>query len=253
MRISYSQYNMYLTCGIKYAKKYIENIPYLSAPVLVGGKAVHKGIEINYAQKIVSKTDLPVSDLKDAVADEIERGFSEELYLTSDEKTVGKEKLRGQWKDLAVSGVEVYHRDISPHVIPIGVEKEFRLQWGDHILHGYMDVVDEKRLVRDAKTSKKSPVGTVAEKSQQLTMYTIAHKALYGTLPEKLTLDYVILANGRSRTVVYETKRAEEDMRKFLMRLKRVISGIQAGVFLPPGEAWACDYCQYSDDCAERL
>mgnify|MGYP001443514205 FL=1 len=114
MRISYSQYNMYLTCGIKYYRKYIQEIPLLSSPVLVGGKAVHKGIEVNFTQKISSKVDLPVSDLKDCVADEVEKGFQEELFFSDDEKTVGKEMLRGQWKDLAVSGVEVYHKEV-PH------------------------------------------------------------------------------------------------------------------------------------------
>ncbi len=186
MRISYSQYNMYLTCGIKYHRKYIEGIPLLSSPVLVGGKAVHKGIEINYLQKISSKVDLPVSDLKDCVADEIEKGFQEELFFSEDEKTLGRGKLRGHWKDLAVSGVEVYHKDICPGVQPVGVEQEFKLRWGNHILHGFMDVVDEKALVRDTKTTRKSPAENIAHNSQQLTLYAIAYKTLYGRLPEKL-------------------------------------------------------------------
>ncbi len=253
MRISYSQYNMYLTCGIKYHRKYIEEIPLLSSPVLVGGKAVHKGIEVNYLQKVASKVDLPVSDLKDCVADEIEKGFQEDLFFSDDEKTVGKEKLRGQWKDLAVSGVEVYHKEVAPQVTPVGVEQEFKLQWGDHVLHGFMDVVDEKALIRDTKTTRKTPVATIAQQSQQLTLYAIAYKALHGRLPERLTLDYVVMNNGKSKTAVYETTRTQADMQKFLMRLQRVINGIQAGVFLPPSEAWACAYCQYAPDCPEKL
>lgn len=252
MRISYSQYNMYLTCGIKYHRKYIEGIPLLSSPVLVGGKAVHKGIEINYLQKISSKVDLPVSDLKDCVADEIEKGFQEELFFSEDEKTLGREKLRGHWKDLAVSGVEVYHKDICPGVQPVGVEQEFKLRWGNHILHGFMDVVDEKALVRDTKTTRKSPAENIAHNSQQLTLYAIAYKTLYGRLPEKLSLDYVVM-NGKTKTVICETTRTQEDLKKFLMRLQRVINGIQAGVFLPPSEAWACAYCQYAPECKERL
>jgi len=253
MRISYSQMNTYLSCGIRYEKRYIERIPQLSTPTLTAGKAVHTGIELNYKQKIETRIDLPVSDLKDCVSDAIERGFQEELFLMDDEKTVGKDKLKALWKDLSIKGVEVYHKEISPQVIPVGSEYEFLVPlWDDHELYGFIDVIDEKRIIRDTKTAKKAPAETVASTSQQLTAYAIAYESLFGKLPEKLSLDYIVL-NSKPKKMIFETSRTPQDVTLFLQRLRRVINGIQKGVFLPPTEAWVCLYCQYREICTEKI
>jgi len=252
MRISYSQFNTYLSCGIKYQKRYLEQIPQLSTPVLVTGKAIHKALELNYRQKMETKKDLPVDDLKDCTADEIERGFQEELFLTDEEKSVGKQKLKAGHKDLAIKGAEVYHTNISPIVIPMGVEHEFILPlWDGHELYGFMDVIDEKNIIRDTKTTKRAPAETIIRTSQQLTIYAVAHGHLFGRLPQVI-LDYIIL-NGNTRVVSYTDTRGTQDIRVFFRRLERVIKGIQKGVFLPPSEAWQCQYCQYRNECEEKL
>jgi len=253
MRFSYSRVSTYLSCGIRYLKKYVEEIPQLSTPVLITGKAVHAGIEMNYKQKVNSKVDLPVADLKDCVADEIERSFQEELFLTDEEKSVGKQKLRGQCKDLGVKGIEVYHSEVSPIVMPVASEHEFLIPlWDGHQLYGFIDVLDESGIIRDTKTAKKAPVQTIAQTSQQLTAYTMAYRQLFQRMPEKVTLDYVLLSNN-PRVAFYESSRGMEDIRIFLKRLKRVIDGIEKEVFLPPTEPWQCLYCQYRQNCEEKL
>ncbi len=254
MKLSYSRMNTYLTCGIKYEKKYIEKLPSPSTPVLVTGTAVHAGIEVNYKQKINTRKDLPVSDLQDAAADAVEAKFQDELFLTEEEKTVGKEKLRGITKDLAVRGVKAYHENISPHVMPLAAEHEFLIPlWDNHELYGFIDVADERAIIRDTKTSKKSPVSSVAETSGQLTTYALAYESQYGEMPKKLCLDYVVLNNSRPQVKVLETSRSEQHVQAFFKRVARVIRGIEAGVFLPPTETWTCLYCQYRDLCEEKL
>ena len=239
MRISYSQMSTYLNCGIKYEKRYIERIPQLSTPTLVAGRAIHSGIELNYRQKINTRKDLPVSDLKDCVADAIERGFQEELFLMEDEKAVTMNSLKADWKDLSVKGIEAYHREISPQVFPVEAEHNFLVPLQDnHQLYGFIDIVDERKIIRDTKTSKKMPFQktadrNVADESQQLTAYALAYKTLYGELPEKLTLDYIIL-NGEVKTIIYETARKAEDIEVFMKRLRRVVNGIQRRVFCRP-------------------
>jgi len=250
--------NMYLSCGIKYEKRYIERIPLLSTPTFVAGKAIHSGIELNYRQKMNTREDLPVSDLKDCVADAIEKGFEEDLFLMEDEKAVGMDKLKADWKDLSIKGIEAYHKEISPQVFPVEAEHNFLVPlWDNHELYGYIDIVDERKIIRDTKTSKKAPLQkdppqNIANTSQQLTAYALSYKTLYGELPEKLTLDYIIL-NGEVKNIIYETVRKPEDIEVFLKRLRRVINGIQRRVFLPPTETWVCLYCQYRDACIEKI
>lgn len=253
MRMSYSQMNTYLTCGIKYEKRYIEKIPQLSTPALVAGKAFHAGIELNYKQKINTRRDLPVSDLKDCVSDTIEESFQEDLFLMENEKTVGKNKLKADWKDSSVRGIEEYHGEISPQVTPVGSECEFLVPlWDGHTLYGFIDVIDEKKIIRDAKTSRKTPARTIADTSSQLTAYAIAYAALYGELPQELVLDYIIL-KPEPTSKVFRTTRGPGDTRVFFKRLERVINGILREVFLPPTETWVCLYCQYRDLCPEKI
>jgi hypothetical protein len=50
----------------------------------------------------------------------------------------------------------------------------------------------ERLVIRDSKTSKKSPNKDAAENSDQLGVYALASQILDGRLPDEMTLDYLV-------------------------------------------------------------
>lgn len=120
---------------------------------------------------------------------------------------------------------------------------------------GEQDIVEAGNgtlVIRDVKTSKKSPSEDVAEKSNQLTAYAIASQVLDGKLPNALKLDYLIDLKRGTKTMTVETKRDDLQAMSYLNRIVNGIAAIRSGVFVPaPDQAWWCDnrYCGYFQIC----
>jgi len=119
------------------------------------------------------------------------------------------------------------------------------------------DVMDETYgvktfVVRDTKTSGKSPAENTAHESHQLSAYALAAQVLDGRLPDALKLDYLIDLKRGTKTMTLETHRDERDTAAFMDRLVRGIVSIRSGVFMPaPDVAWYCSqkWCAYWDRC----
>lgn len=107
-------------------------------------------------------------------------------------------------------------------------------------------------IIRDTKTSKKSPSKTVADESTQLSAYALASKVLDGKLPDAVVLDYLIDLKRETKVDSISSRRDEEQVNAYLNRLVNSIVSIQSGVFVPaPDTAWWCDqrYCGYHSIC----
>lgn len=120
---------------------------------------------------------------------------------------------------------------------------------------GEQDIVESTEnslVIRDVKTSKKSPSEDVADKSNQLTAYAIASQVLDGKLPDSLKLDYLIDLKRGTKTMTVTTKRDEQQAMSYLNRIVNGIAAIRSGIFVPaPDVAWYCDqrYCGYYQIC----
>jgi hypothetical protein len=121
----------------------------------------------------------------------------------------------------------------------------------------------EFQIVRDTKTSAKSPVKSlmdgspkpgIADDSEQLTGYALALKVLNGKLPDWMVLDYLV-QTPKARDLKYVptlTKRTEEDMNVFLNRFANAVQAIRTGMFVPANPTWwGCSemYCGYWQQC----
>lgn len=107
-------------------------------------------------------------------------------------------------------------------------------------------------IIRDTKTSKKSPAKGVADESTQLSAYALASKVLDGKLPDAVVLDYLIDLKRETKVDSLSSKRDEEQVNAYLNRLVASVVAIQSGVFVPaPDTAWWCDarYCGYHSIC----
>lgn len=61
--ISASQISIFLDCPLKYKKIYSEDVVKMPPNLyILFGSAIHHALEINYKQKITSRTDIPVLD-----------------------------------------------------------------------------------------------------------------------------------------------------------------------------------------------
>lgn len=81
--LSASQLSRFTRCSEMWRRQYIEGdiVPVGAAAHI--GQAVHKAAEINFRQKIQSRTDLPADVLQDAAVQEFIRSVRDEgIYFT---------------------------------------------------------------------------------------------------------------------------------------------------------------------------
>jgi hypothetical protein len=121
---------------------------------------------------------------------------------------------------------------------------------------GEQDIVEligtEHLVIRDTKTSKKSPTATVVHESSQLTAYALASKVLDKQLPAEVKLDFLVDLKGGVKPMTVASTRNLDDIDNYLSRLAHSIATIRSGMFVPaPDNAWWCDrrYCGFWGTC----
>jgi hypothetical protein len=120
---------------------------------------------------------------------------------------------------------------------------------------GEQDIVEsvgERLVIRDTKSSKKTPSADIAHESSQLTAYSLASKVLDGKLPDAVKLDYTIDLKRGVNTTTLESVRNLDDIDNYLSRLANGIATIRSGMFVPaPDVAWYCaeKYCSFWNTC----
>lgn len=112
----------------------------------------------------------------------------------------------------------------------------------------------DRLVIRDSKTSKKSPNKDAAENSDQLGVYALASKILDGRLPDEMALDYLVQTPKTQKRYVktISIEPLEENVQVTLARLSAVIFALHSGVFMPAkSDDWHCSkkFCPYWDIC----
>jgi hypothetical protein len=261
--LSISAVKMFMRCGEQYRlKKELGPMP--PGIALIRGRGVDAAANLNMFQKAKTRTDLPVDELEAAAADEVETSFHGPLALTPQERLDGIAIIKGKVKDGTVSIVRTYAADLAPKIQPGLLESgepavQARItanlpQVGLDLV-GVLDLEDEAEVVRDLKTSGKSPVKDAAEKSAQLTMYSLLRRALRtAATHSRLALDTVVLTeSGKCYAApTQETDRGPEEQFAMVERLATVKGAIEKEIFIPTDpENWACSdrFCGYYHVC----
>ena len=262
MYLSFQKINTYSMCGIKYYLRYVKGIVPPISSYIAMGKALHKATQIYLQEKREKEENPDIDLLLSTYSDELKLVFNqEEIYLDEEESTKGREKLIGELEDLGIKSLKVYHRERISGVNPAFIEERFEINLSEIaesfdseigrneniIVVGQIDLIDMTGKIIDLKTKRGgSPPRNEVEKSQQLTIYAAGYKTLFGELPPSVELDYIIISDKSPRVVNFQAKRSEEDIRRLLKRILRVVDGIRKGVFIPPEHtSWACSYCMY--------
>jgi putative RecB family exonuclease len=241
--LSSSQVNMYLRCPAQYYFRYCRGLKLPPTAPLTRGKCVHSGAEYNYKHKLQTRQDRPVQEVLEYVDAEFEEAR---------EATDWQDKDPGQVKDETIALAETYHTQVATKIQPYFVEKGFTFEVpGLGIPYQvYLDLVDEDLVIRDTKTSGRTPAKTAIAQSLQLTSYHLCFQMLTGFPPAGVALDYVV-ANKTPKIVTLTGKKTEADVERFLGTVERVADAITKDVYFPNENNFMCspDRCGYWDVC----
>lgn len=257
--LSASSIGTYSRCGEAWRRRYVEGDIVAPTAALAQGKAFHHAAAINMKQKIDTKTDMTVDDAQDVATDNA-RLELEDSDVTERDKSLVVDKVAL----MAAGHIELQ----APTVMPIEVEKQFRIETNlsrDFI--GYIDVVgnvldgdkfgDHKinqPVVVDWKTSKKSPNKFDAVESIQLTGYAATEMADRGITEIGVRLDHIILTpkGKQAKRRVLDSTRDGQDVKALAHRLVQINQAIDADVYPPaPVGSWQCSpkWCGYFNSC----
>jgi putative RecB family exonuclease len=242
--ISATQIKMFLRCSLQYRYRYLDGLKIPPVGAIILGRSIHKGLEVNYSQKKETKTDLPISRVVEIYSDSFDRAGKEEEVNWEGENP-------GRIKDSGVGLIEAYQNDIAPAVQPLSVEEEFNLEFQNvsYVLKGYLDLVDQNKVIRETKTANRSYSADSAMTDIQLTAYNLAWKYLKGEDPVSLCFDVLVKTKKPKVQTVVSTCRTNEQLNRFLKLLGNIAKAIQSGIFYPCENQQVCRWCGYAELC----
>lgn len=243
---------MHIKCGQQDMYRYEMGIKVPPGVAQLVGTGTHAAANLNLINKKDKGGLLHEDEVTDAARDQIKGLWQQGVMLKTEEKTVGSKKLKGQAIDDSVRLSRLHHREVAPSIIPIAVERFFRIDLGDEVpmdLVGRIDV-EEPDGLDDLKTSAKSPKVDDVRYDDQLTIYALAVKIETGKIPKNLRLDTLVKTKVE-KYVGIPTKRTQADLDRVVRLLDVTIKDIQAGHFFPNPNGWHCSksWCGYWDRC----
>lgn len=246
--ISNSSLGMWLRCGEQFRRRYIEGEiipPGISART---GTAVHKASDINFSQKIITKKDMPLSDLQDAARDNYVHTVKESGVFIPKDKLSEKKKLLNDGLNSSLEATKVYREDIAPKIQPLFSEHRLEADIGLGIpLLGIIDCYDG--CLNDLKVAKKKNQ-TWADNELQASFYSVLAEKNY--LNGDTFKYHFVVPN---KTMVYEeisTKRDKKDWEVLTIYIKAFLADLKIGNFKPADRGhWVCNplWCGYYLTC----
>jgi hypothetical protein len=253
-RLSISQLEQLTKCGVAYEKRYIKHIPSPFGLSLYVGSAVDHAVTRNLEAKMQSGMLLTVNEVGEIAAQKYDREVSEaeEISLKDDEKEIGKVAAIANGQAKAIRLAKLHAIEFAPSIEPIHLQRSLFLELPGYPfdIGGVLDIQEHDR-VRDTKTAGKTPAKSVADTSDQLTVYAMLVMFNDGYIPKELTLDYLV-DNKTPITKQFTTERTEEDFDVLLRRINVACQAIETGIFLPARESdwWCGPSCGYYANCA---
>lgn len=242
-------------CGMQYYFGTVQKIRIPPGVALVRGTSVHASVRHDLAEKRERGTLLSLDAVKDFAAEALDNTWlGEEPQLNEEERQAGAKAIKARAKETVIALSVLHHVDVAPKITPVHLEREFRvvLDGFPFDLGGTIDL-QEPDALRDTKTAGKTPALDAADKSVQLTTYSLAAKALDGKAPGTVALDYLVDTKV-PKAVTLTSTRTDDDHRRLLLRVEHAARVIQSGAFMPtdsslPGVWWCSStFCGFWQD-----
>lgn len=242
MRISYSAFDTYQNCSLKYKYQNIDKITEPKSKEAVFGTLVHA------TMKFIHTPSLLPPSLEDAL-DFFSRGWNSEIFENElEERTAFS---------LGVSMIQDYYKKNNPAEYNIvDLESRFAIAIDDaqsgsqHVISGIIDRIDKTEdgyEIIDYKTTKKMPSQEKVDNDLQLSVYLNAFLSRYPKEIEhldKVTVSLYYLKHGVKLSATRTREQLEQANALFL----EVIRAIQEGKFAP-NVTPLCDWCGYQKIC----
>ena len=245
--LSASRIGMHVRCPKQYEFRYVEGLKMRPSGAMILGGSWHSALEVNYKQKIDSRSDIKVTDMTEIFADSFDERVKNEEIDWKDEKP-------GVVKDVGVSITILHHKQIAPTVQPVTVEQEFLVPFTDtNKLYGFLDVIDsvgKKRFIVENKSAGRTPSEDEVFKDVQLTAYSYAYRSLYGKNEDGIRKDIAVKTKV-PKTVQMKTTRDGNSIEILRQMAKGVESNTKSGVFPPNPNSFLCSkkWCGFWDLC----
>ena len=240
-------------CAENWRRRFIEGERRPKGLSAHAGQGVDLSVKANLRHIMEAGESLPVEQIESIARDGFTVSLDREgaLYLP-DEIELGAEKANGAAIDKAVRLSVLHAQELAPKLRPTHLDWSWSLEieGASFDLVGTADI-REAGMIRDVKSTGKSPDKTGAETSLQLTTYAMAVAAIDGEETSRVALDTLVDLKT-PKLVVLESTRSAEDFGSVLSRLEVIEAAKAAGLF-PPASAghWKCsaNYCEYFSDC----
>jgi RecB family exonuclease len=241
-RLSPSQLNTFVgDCQLKWFYRSVLKLEDPKDANRALGSAVHAALTRNFRQKIETKQDLPVTEVRDSFVEDL----GEELdtaVLTDTDKV---EDLQ----DLGEALVSLYMERVAPTVQPAAVELAVEGSIGGVHVSGYVDLVDTEGRVIDLKTSSKKPSGVRADYRRQVTTYVMLTPNASGAgRLDTMTKTKTVALHQQSYDVLASDRAEVEKLYPLAQEAMR------GGLYLPNRGSILCSrkYCSFATRCCEE-
>ena len=240
MRISYSAFDTYQNCSLKYKFQNIDKLKEPKSKEAVFGTLVHS------TMKYIHSPALIPPKLEEALA-----YFSKDWNSDVFENELEERSAFSQ----GVAMIQDYYRKNDPsQSIVVDLESRFAIEIGaeksTHIISGIIDRIDKTEdgyEIIDYKTTKKMPSQEKVDNDLQLSVYLNAFLARYPKeidRLDKVTVSLYYLKHG----VKLSSTRTREQLESAKKLFLDVISLIEEGKF-EPNVTPLCDWCGYQKFC----
>lgn len=241
MRLSATRLQCYHTCPRQYHYRYVEELPTTLTGPLAFGRVVHEVLCLLHQQSLSLGNGLDLA----AGLDLFERRWQEiqeqerPLFTESDPPPE-------EYAALAAGILCDYVLAQQGKPPPLVVEFPFEFPWGEHVLNGFIDRIDEGErglIIVEFKTGKRKPSPKDLRTDLQLTFYAYAVERVFEQPVERLVYYFL-----RDQTPLV-THRTPEDFRHLCEGiLEPTAAAIESGRF-PPRCGWWCRWCDYQALC----
>ncbi len=244
MRLSYSSFESYKNCPLKYKYKEIDKLKEPKSREAAFGTLLHSVLEYVHAPGFSQPTLEQTLDFFAKKFNEIAPLFIEEV----DERTA------------FTQGVEIiqrYYKNNDPaSIIIVGLETRFAIELEDprskevHIISGIIDRIDKTDAgyeIVDYKTGRKMPSQKDVDDNIQLSVYMRAFLKRYPKEEndlQNISVSLYFLRHGVKLTSL----RTKEDLKELDDKFLEVIHDIEAQKF-DPRVSPLCDYCGFQKIC----
>ncbi len=246
--ISASQVNRFLECSLAYKYIYVDSATKVpSNEYFSFGTALHKALEENFRQKITSRKDLPLKEIRHIFTKTFELEISKGVILSN--PFFVRNTMFLQWEVL----LDKYMNTIWKDVYPAYVEHKFELylKVAPIKILGYIDLITEDWEIVDYKTAWTTTYKKYTQKfvdnMTQLTMYSLAFRKEFGRPEKNLRIDLFKRLKTTQDISQIKTQRTDINILSLVELMKKMQIIKDNDLYYPNYNS--CSSCDFRNNC----